>query len=31
VHEYKAATFGLNDEAINERFSSYRRAFASYL
>jgi hypothetical protein len=31
VHEYKAATFGLSDQAIDERFSSYRRQFAAYL
>jgi sulfotransferase family protein len=31
VHEYEAATFGLSNEAIDERFSLYRSAFASYL
>ncbi|MFZ0773255.1 MAG: sulfotransferase [Candidatus Sulfotelmatobacter sp.] len=31
VHEYEAATFGLSYEAIDERFSAYRRAFTSYL
>jgi hypothetical protein len=31
VHKYEAATFGLDHEMIERRFSSYRRAFGSYL
>jgi hypothetical protein len=31
VHQYKAVTFGVTDEAIDERFSLYRSRFACYL
>ena len=31
VHRYQAGSFGLDDEVVDERFSSYRRAFAGQL
>jgi hypothetical protein len=31
AHKYDATNFGLDGDLVDERFSSYRRAFASYL